>query len=351
MPQNIKATNSYVDNSAKVSKRAYIEAANLYIGKDVIIEDGVSLAGEKIYVCDGTRIRRGVNVVSSRKINLESLSLGDFCDVWENCKIYLPKLSIGDYATVQDGVRFQGHLPLSIGHNFWVGSDAILNSSGGLTIGNNVGIGARSEIYSHGYHGELLEGCVVNSIAPVTIGNDVWLTGSVYVSPGVTIGDRAIVLFQSNVTKDVLPNSLARGNPAKVVEVFSSYKNLDIQEKLNLRSNFLGEFGRDLNKYSGYTIDTRQDASSREDVLSTRDYQFKILLTQDPKTVISNIEGSSSDVLLITVANASSVKFGNRVTHFSLTDKLYTKMKTPAEVIFMKYMVPLKARFTPLDRL
>lgn len=52
---------------------------------------------------------------------------------------------------------------------------------------------------------------------PITIGKDCWLGGNVIVLPGVTIGDRVVIGAGSVVTKDIPSDSLAVGNPAKVI--------------------------------------------------------------------------------------------------------------------------------------
>lgn len=53
--------------------------------------------------------------------------------------------------------------------------------------------------------------------APITIGDDCWLGGSVIVLPGVTIGDNVIVGAGSIVTKDLPSNTVVAGNPARVI--------------------------------------------------------------------------------------------------------------------------------------
>lgn len=52
--------------------------------------------------------------------------------------------------------------------------------------------------------------------APLSIGDDVWLGASVIVLPGVSIGDRCTVGAGSVVTRDIPPDSLALGAPARV---------------------------------------------------------------------------------------------------------------------------------------
>jgi maltose O-acetyltransferase len=52
---------------------------------------------------------------------------------------------------------------------------------------------------------------------PITIGNNAWLGGGAIVLAGVSIGENAIVGAGAVLTKDVPPNSLVVGNPARVV--------------------------------------------------------------------------------------------------------------------------------------
>ena len=54
--------------------------------------------------------------------------------------------------------------------------------------------------------------------AQVTIGNNVWIGGSVTILPGVTIGDNVTIGAGSVVTRDIPSNSIAVGNPCKVIK-------------------------------------------------------------------------------------------------------------------------------------
>lgn len=55
------------------------------------------------------------------------------------------------------------------------------------------------------------------SAEPITIGDNVWLGGGVIVCPGVTIGHNTVVGAGSVVTKDLPPDVVAVGSPARVV--------------------------------------------------------------------------------------------------------------------------------------
>lgn len=53
---------------------------------------------------------------------------------------------------------------------------------------------------------------------PITIGKQVWIGGNVTILPGVTIGDRAVIGAGSVVTKDISSDTVAVGNPCRVIK-------------------------------------------------------------------------------------------------------------------------------------
>jgi len=58
---------------------------------------------------------------------------------------------------------------------------------------------------------------------PIKIGNGCWLGGGVIVLPGVTICDGSVIGAGSVVTKDIPKNSLAVGNPCRLIRQINKY--------------------------------------------------------------------------------------------------------------------------------
>ena len=59
--------------------------------------------------------------------------------------------------------------------------------------------------------------------APVIIGNNVWIGGGVIILPGVTIGDNVVIGAGSVVTKDIKSNTIAYGNPCRIIRENEKY--------------------------------------------------------------------------------------------------------------------------------
>ena len=115
------------------------------------------------------------------------------------------------------------------------GNDVQINDYVHISVMSSVSIGDNvlmaSHIYiadnSHGFYG----GGAQSSpdippikrdykIAPISIGNNVWIGEGVVIMPGVIIGDGSVIGANSTVTKSIPPNSIAVGQPAKVIKLF-----------------------------------------------------------------------------------------------------------------------------------
>lgn len=87
-----------------------------------------------------------------------------------------------------------------------------------IKIGDNCRIGAKCIILDADFHGiKPAERSQGGKIAPVFIGNNVWLGINVTILKGVTIGNDAVVGAGFVVTRDVPAGGIVAGNPMKLI--------------------------------------------------------------------------------------------------------------------------------------
>jgi len=107
---------------------------------------------------------------------------------------------------------------IKMGKNVLINYDCILLDTGEIYIGDNTLIGPGTKIVTakHPLEAERRRDWSV-SCSPVKIGKEVWIGAGAIILPGVTIGARSVIGAGSVVTKDIPPDSVAVGNPARVV--------------------------------------------------------------------------------------------------------------------------------------
>jgi maltose O-acetyltransferase len=99
------------------------------------------------------------------------------------------------------------------------GATLELGADSGLGQGVSIEVHAAVRIGRRTLLGSMVRICDLgpDGVAPVTVGDDVWLAHGVIVGPGVTIGDGSVVSAGSVVTRDVPRGHMASGNPARNV--------------------------------------------------------------------------------------------------------------------------------------
>lgn len=132
-----------------------------------------------------------------------------FCDYGEN--IY-----IGDNFYANFNLTILDCCPVHIGNDVFIGPNvSILTPVHPLrSKQRNMRQNGDGSAYNYEY------------AKPVTIGNDCWLGGNVTVIGGVTIGDGCVIGAGSVVTRDIPANSLAVGNPCRVIRTITEKDDL-----------------------------------------------------------------------------------------------------------------------------
>lgn len=230
-------------------------SANAYlVGKDELKADWRfgRIPDNAVFAKDGY-IGRNVKIYSpigSPEKPLDYVYLGDNVYIGEGCNIQVPKLVIGDYTKFHRNGLIFGRNPITIGYNCWFGEGTILDAEGHIRIGNGVGAGAYSQLFSHARHGDTLEGCRYLSFGQLTIEDDCWLIGSVRIGP-VYAHKKSVAMLGSTITKDMPENTVWGGCPAKDLtdKLGSPFLSRSPQDKIDDFTSRIDEFRRRYPEY------------------------------------------------------------------------------------------------------
>lgn len=107
---------------------------------------------------------------------------------------------------------------IEVGNNFYANYNCTILDVGKVIIGENVLFAPNVSIYTAGHpiHPQSRNSGYEYGLA-VTIGDNVWIGGSVVINPDIKIGNNVVIGSGSVVTKDIPDNVVAVGNPCKVI--------------------------------------------------------------------------------------------------------------------------------------
>jgi acetyltransferase-like isoleucine patch superfamily enzyme len=110
-----------------------------------------------------------------------------------------------------------GGVDFSVGRNVFVNQNCTFYDLGGLDIADDVMIGPNVSIVTSSHPIEPSQRRASVIAKPIVIERNVWIAAGATIVGGVTIGENSVVAAGSVVTKDVPPNTLVGGNPARSI--------------------------------------------------------------------------------------------------------------------------------------
>lgn len=239
------------------------------------------------------RIGKNTYISPTAILKGENITIGDNCYIGDGVQILVDDFTLGDYCKIHNKSTLHGYKPMSIGHNAWIGQGTIIDSIGGVKIGDNCGIGAYSQLWSHIRYGDPMEGCNYESESKLSVGKDVWFVGHCIVSP-ITAEDKSMALVGSVVTKDMEQNHIYGGSPAK-----------DLTEKIKPQ-------------FRSVSLDEKWSFVKKLEIPDCVEFVDSYELEMNPKK-----------------------------SYFNIADRTYTKKMTDGEQEFMKYLLKNLIKFTP----
>jgi acetyltransferase-like isoleucine patch superfamily enzyme len=187
----------------------------LFIKKLMCICRGVPNAGRNVYVAP-----------SSELINPSRISLGIGSVLEKHSRVYANgdkgRIKLGSYTTVYPYALLKANNGfIQIGDGCSINDYCVLNGYGGITIGNDVHVATQTIIVSAEHDYRKLGQPDFSQNLPakgIKIEDHVWIGANCVILDGVVIGGGSVIGAGAVVTKDVPPDSIAAGVPARVIK-------------------------------------------------------------------------------------------------------------------------------------
>lgn len=131
---------------------------------------------------------------------------------WRRFLLRLFGAHVGRGALVRPTVRIIYPWKVSVGDHSWIGDDAVLYSLGPIAIGAHTVVSQKSYLCAGSHDPQSIAFDI--SAAPIRVGDECWIATDVFVAPGVSIGNGAVVGARSSVFHDIPAGMICHGNPA-----------------------------------------------------------------------------------------------------------------------------------------
>jgi putative colanic acid biosynthesis acetyltransferase WcaF len=134
---------------------------------------------------------------------------------WRRFLLRLFGAQIGIGVKVRPSASVTYPWKLRVGDHSWIGDEVVLYTLDEIEIGAHSVVSQRSYLCAGSHDPESADFAMIGR--PIRIGAQCWLATDVFVSPGVSIGDGAVVGARSTVLGDLPPAMICYGNPARPI--------------------------------------------------------------------------------------------------------------------------------------
>jgi acetyltransferase-like isoleucine patch superfamily enzyme len=226
---------SYRKNGAKIGNHVVIGKGTIIIAKYLEIGDDTVIGNNSYVKADKFKIGRMVEIGNNVNIVTRKVKIGDV-------------LFTGNNIIIGGGGAYEPFAGIEIGDNCLISSECIINTGMKVTLGNEVGLSPRVQIYTHNHWQNILEG-YYPKFGPVTIGDKSYITGGAMITPGINVGAGCTVMANSLVIENIEDYTIVAGVPAKIFKKVNTA--LSAERKDEILKRLMAEL-KEFLKYKGF---------------------------------------------------------------------------------------------------
>lgn len=248
------------------------------------IARGVRIGFGTVIIASEVNLEQGVRIGRFCRIKAHRIDLDKSARVGHRVRISVRTVHLHARSILGDAVTISGNTEdprsiLTMGMHSWIFQECYVDATRHVQLGKNVGIGGRSEVFTHGYWLSALEGYPVAKEA-VSFGDDVWIPWSCFIMPGAHLGSGVVIGARSVVSGDVPDGVLAAGAPARVIRE-SARRPMPVTAQIRI----LREITQDLASSMGDLFEERAGPDGIDLIIGGNKY---LRLMQGPQSVMSS---------------------------------------------------------------
>ena len=221
----------------------------IYTKKILLISFSYLPSGIKIlfYRFMGARIGKNVELGLGSYIipyfsGLKNISIGNNVLIGDHVHIRTRNLRIGDDCEIKDNSLIWGQSDFSAGTGVYIDQECHFDLRRTITLGNDVIISGGCWFYTHMVYHSVLKGSP-SKFGSISIQDRTYVGANVFVLPGITIGNDVIIGARSVVTKNVQSDSVVVGDPAKEIDKTSlRTRTVTFEDKIVIVKDILEDF-------------------------------------------------------------------------------------------------------------
>ena len=168
---------------------------------------------EELFTSKSMKVKYGIWLIVSNYFFLTNLPFPS------SFKVFILKCfgaKIGNRVVIKPFVKIKFPWLLSIQNDVWLGEGVWIDNLTNVSIGSNVCISQNSTLLTgnHNYKKETFD--LIKQ--PITIEDEVWVGANCFITNGVTLQKKSVILVSSTVSQTTDENSIYKGNPAVKVK-------------------------------------------------------------------------------------------------------------------------------------